>query len=92
MPIESLINLLQKTTSQLITAHQEVAVSEGAYHRKFWTVWQQLNPDAPVAAKNRECESQCKELSSVITVDISTREGLIAKRDALVAILAARTK
>jgi hypothetical protein len=92
MPIEALYALLQKTTQQLVTQHQEVAVSEGSFHRKFWTVWQPLREDAAVAAKNRECELQCKELASQVTIDVSIREGLIAKRDALVAILGARVR
>lgn len=92
MPIESLIDLLQRTTEKLVVQHQEVAMDEGAYHRKFWTIWQQLNPDAAIAAKNRECELVCKELREQVILGESLREGLIAKRDALVAILHARTK
>jgi len=92
MPIESLIALLQTTTQKLAMQHEEVAVDEGACNRKFWTVWQTLREDAPIAAKNRECELQCKELREQVILGQSIREGLIAKRDALVAILHARTK
>lgn len=92
MEIESLMALLQATTEKLVVQHQEVAVDEGAYHRKFWTTWQVLREDAPIAAKNRECELQCKELREQVVLGESIREGLVAKRDALVAILAARTK
>jgi hypothetical protein len=92
MPVESLIALLQSTTKKLVTQFEEVAVDEGAYHRKFWTVWQTLREDAAIAAKNRECELCCKELREQVILAESIREGLLAKRDALVAVLAARTK
>lgn len=92
MPVESLIDLLQRTTEKLVVQHQEVAVDDGAYNRKFWTVWQQLPDGLSVAAMNRECEMACKELREQVILGESLREGLIAKRDALVAILSARTK
>lgn len=92
MPLEDLMVLLQKTTEKLSLQHQEVAVDDGAYHRKFWTIWQTLREDAPIAAKNRECELQCKELREQTILGESIREGLIAKRDALVAVLSARSK
>jgi hypothetical protein len=92
MPIEGLMGLLEETTEKLIVQHQEVAVDEGQYNRKFWTTWQQLPDGMTIAAMNRECEMACKELREMVILGESVREGLVAKRDALVAILHARTK
>jgi hypothetical protein len=92
MPIEDLMALLQKTTQQLVTQFGSLAVDEGAYHRKFWSVWQELREDAAIAAKNRECERVCAPLRESVILAESIRESLIAKRDALVAILGARTR
>jgi hypothetical protein len=92
MPIDELMVLLETTTKQLATQIQELAVDQGAYHRKFWATWTQLPEDFSVAAANRECERHCAELQEQVTLGTSLVEGLRAKRDALVAILAARAK
>jgi hypothetical protein len=92
MPLEDLMALLQRTTDQLATQFQEVAIDEGAYHRKFWSHWQNLPEGLSVAAMNRECEMECKELAETVTLGTSIRESLVAKRDALVAVLSARAK
>jgi hypothetical protein len=91
MPLPDLMRLLQTTTEQLAEQHKSVAIDEGAYHRKFWSVWTQLPDDFSVAASQRECERHCKELREEVILATSIREGLTAKRDAIAAILAART-
>jgi hypothetical protein len=63
-----------------------------AYHRKFWFTWQQLPADMSVAALNRECEMECRALKEEELLKRAILEGLIAKRDAIVAILAARAR
>lgn len=92
MPLESLMTLLQGTTAQLGDAFTELAVDRGAYHRKFWSVWQEIPEGWTIAATNRECERHCKELAEQVTLGESMVESIRAKRDALVAILAARAK
>lgn len=92
MPLDDLMALLQRTTAQLSAQIESLAVDEGAYHRKFWTHWQELPEGMTIAAMNRECEMACKELSEVVTLGTAVRESMLAKRDALVAILGARAK
>jgi hypothetical protein len=92
IPADELMALLETTTGQLAKQFEEVAMDEAAYHRKFWTTWQQLPEGMTIAAMNRECEMDCKELREQVILGTSIREGMTAKRDALVAILNARTK
>lgn len=91
MPLDELMALLQSTTERLSTQFEEVAMDEGAYHRQFWKHWQDLPGDMTIAAMNRDCELVCKELREQVILGTSIREGLTAKRDALVAILEARS-
>jgi hypothetical protein len=92
MPLDELMVLLETTTDQLSTQIQELAVDQGAYHRKFWSVWTQLPEDMSIAGANRECERHCAELQEQVTLATSLVEGLKAKRDALVAILEVRAR
>ena len=86
------MGLLEATTGQLATQIQELAVDQGAYQRKFWHTWTQLPEDMSVAGANRECERHCAELQEQVILGTSLVEGIKAKRDAIVAILSARTK
>lgn len=92
IPIEDLMALLEDTTSRITIQLQEVAMDTAAYHRKFWFTWQQLPADMSIAALNRECEMECRALKEEELIKRSILEGLIAKRDAIVAILSARAK
>jgi|SRR5215831_827872 len=92
VPIEDLMVLVEVTTAQLSGQLQELAVDQGAYHRQFWSIWTQLPEEMSVAAANRECERHCAQLQEQVILATSLVEALKAKRDALVAILAARTK
>ena len=92
MPLDDLMALLEATTGQLAKQHEEVALDQGAYHRKFWHTWQRLPDGMTIAAMNRECEMDCRALKEAEILSTSVREGLVAKRDALVAILNARAK
>ena len=92
MPLDDLMALLEATTGQLAKQHEEVALDQGAYHRKFWHTWQRLPDGMTIAAMNRECEMDCRTLKEAEILSTSIREGLVAKRDALVAILNARAK
>ena len=91
MPLDGLMALLQSTTERLSTQFEEVAMDEGAYHRQFWAHWQKLPEDMTIAAMNRDCELVCRTLREQVILGTSIREGLMAKRDALVAILEARS-
>jgi hypothetical protein len=92
MPLDSLMALLEQTTGQLSKQYEEVALDTGAYHRQFWYTWQQLPDGMTIAAMNRECEMACRALKEVEIVSTAVLEGYVAKRDALVAILHARSK
>lgn len=92
MPLESLIALLQSTTDKLALQIESTALDDGAYNRKFWSHWQELPPEMSIAAANRECERECKELYEVRAISTALVESYRVKRDALVAILAARAK
>lgn len=91
MPLDELMALLQTTTTSLVSQHQEVALDQAAYHRRYWSHWQKLPEGLSIAAMTRECEMHCKEMDEAVRLSEQIREGLIAKRDALVAILAARS-
>jgi hypothetical protein len=92
MPIEELMELLESTTGSLIKQYEELALDEGAYQRQFWTIWQQLPDGMSVAAMTRDCELECRVLDEARILSRSLLEGKLARRDALVAILAARAK
>lgn len=92
MPLDSLMALLQSTTYRLTKQYEELAMDEGAYHRQFWTIWQQLPEGMSVAAMTRECELECRVLEEARILSRSLLEGMRANRDALVAILSARAK
>ena len=92
IPIDDLMALLEETTHRLAKQYEEVALDQGAYHRQFWHTWQQLPPDMSIAALNRECEMECRALNEAVILSRSILESLLAKRDALVAILSARAK
>ena len=92
IPIDDLMALLEETTNRLSTQYQEVALDEGAYHRMFWKTWQELPEGLSIAAMNRECEMVCRTLNEEVILKRSILEALLAKRDAVVAILSARTK
>ena len=92
MPLEDLMGLLQKTTDQLASQIESTALDDGAYNRRFWSHWQELPPDMSIAAANRECERECKELYEVRAISGALVESYRVKRDALVAILSARAK
>jgi hypothetical protein len=91
IPLGDLIALLEVTTGRLSKQYEEVALDQGAYHRKYWSHWQQLPEDMSVAAMNRDCELVCKELQETVILGTSILEGLKAKRDALIAVLASRS-
>jgi len=84
--------LLETTTGRLAKQYEEVAMDQGAYHRQFWFTWQQLPDGMTIAAMNRECEMQCRALNEALILSRSLLESVLAKRDALVAILSARAK
>jgi hypothetical protein len=92
MPLDDLIDELQKTTEQLVNRIEEVAVDEGAYHRQFWAAWEKIPADSSIAAANRECERACAALDEQLRLSRAVRDALTVKRDALVAVLGARTK
>lgn len=92
MPLDELMALLQSTTEKLVVQHKEVALDEGAYHRKFWTHWQELPEGMTVAAMNRDCEMVCKGLAEEVTLAKSLREAHQVKQTALIAVLAARSR
>lgn len=92
MPLEELMRLLQTTTQNLGTQIESCAVDDGAYQRKFWSHWQTLDASLSVAAMTRECEWACKELYEVRAIGQGLVESYRVKRDALVAILAARAR
>ena len=101
IPIDDLMDLLQATTERMIGPpdaeglrgqYAELAMDEAAYHRKFWATWQELPADMSIAALNRECEMVCRHLNESVILSRAVLESLLAKRDALVAILAARAK
>ena len=86
------MDLLEVTTHRLAKQYEEVALDQGAYHRQFWHTWQQLPPDMSIAALNRECEMECRVLNEAVILSRAVLESMLAKRDALVAILSARAK
>lgn len=90
MEIESLMALLQATTEKLVVQHQEVAVDEGAYHRKFWTTWRQLDPNLSIAAMNRYCEDDCATVNERWILSRSLLAALTAKQHALIAAIGSR--
>jgi len=92
IPLDELMALLEETTNRLSTQIKEVALDQGAYHRQFWHIWQQLPEGLSIAAMNRECEMECRTLNEEVIIKRSVLESLLAKRDALVAILSARAK
>jgi hypothetical protein len=91
MPVVDLIDLLEATTARLAKQYEEVALDQGAYHRKYWSHWQMLPDEMSVAAMNRDCELVCKELQETVILGTSILEGFKAKRDALIAVLASRS-
>jgi hypothetical protein len=92
IPIDDLMAKVEDTTNRLSTQYKEVALDQGAYHRKFWKTWQELPEGLSIAAMNRECEMACAQLNEEVLLKRSLLESLLAKRDALVAILSARAK
>lgn len=92
MPVEELMATLERTTLALAHDIENHALDEGSYQRKFWTIWQDLPEGMTVAAMNRDCELECRVLNEARILSRSLVEGRTAKRDAIVAILAARAK
>ena len=78
---DELLAELEHLSRQLAAAAESLAVDRGARQRQFWETWAKLNPDAPVAAKNRECEYQVRALDAHICM----QEGVIASWAALAA-------
>lgn len=92
MPLDELIGLLELTSISLKEQFEEVAMDEAAYHRQFWTHWQKLPVDISIAAMNRECEMECQVRRESVILSTSLRESLIAKQQALIAVVAARSR
>jgi hypothetical protein len=92
MPVEELMHTLEVTTLSLAQDIESHALDEGSYQRKFWTMWQHLPEGMTVAAMNRDCELECRVLNEARILSQSIVESRTAKRDAIVAILAARAK
>lgn len=90
MTLGDLLNLLQSTTEQLRKAQETVAMDESAYHRKFWSHWQELEQGLSVAAMTRECERVCRSLNEEWIVSRSLLAGYTAKQHALIAALGSR--
>ena len=51
MPLDKMLALLQATTTSLAKAHETCAMDEAAYHRKYWTHWQELDSSLSVAVR-----------------------------------------
>jgi hypothetical protein len=85
-----LTELLEAATKQLQLWIEEAALDEAAYHRKFWSVWQQLDPSMSIAALNRECECQCRDLQGELVIKQALREAQRVRVESLRAALAAR--
>lgn len=86
----ALVDLLEATTRRLQTTIESLAMDRATYHRQYWTRWQHLTPNYSVAAKQRECELDCAALHETVILSEALTEALQAKRDGIVAALAAR--
>lgn len=88
--VEELSDMLEHAGRRLQAAIEDLAVDEAAYHRKFWSVWQGLDPSMSIAALNRECERQAADLQFQVILARSLVESHRVRRDGLVAVLGAK--
>ena len=76
----------KKLSEQLI----ELGLDTAAHQRKFWDEWAKLPGDLSIAARNRQCEYECRALAAEVIQRRGYVAAISAKYDAVTNDLAVR--
>jgi hypothetical protein len=87
---EELLAELESLGRKLAVELGELGLDVAAHQRKFWDEWAKQDETATVAARNRQCEYQCRALAAAVIERRALVSAITAKYDAVVNVLDVR--